>query len=120
MRMLGQRNAPFALHRQGVTMLGRNRHPAFRIKIKCGRALKHPENPPAYILPNRPYRELSLCQEACKFPHKKTLFHTVAHFSGSIICGQGIFRMQKTIFPNEVNDLAKILEEEHSSISPIN
>jgi hypothetical protein len=33
--------AAFALDRKRVTMLGRDRHPAFGIKIDCGRALKH-------------------------------------------------------------------------------
>lgn len=35
MRMTGQRDATFALHGQGVTMLGRNCHPSFGIEIEC-------------------------------------------------------------------------------------
>jgi hypothetical protein len=34
-RVLGQRQLAFALLREGVTVLGRDRHPAFRIEIDC-------------------------------------------------------------------------------------
>jgi hypothetical protein len=36
-----QGEAAFALNRERVTVLGRDRHPAFGIEIDCGRALKH-------------------------------------------------------------------------------
>jgi hypothetical protein len=47
------------------------------------------------------------------FTHKTTLFHTVAHFKGSPICGQVISGNKNVIFSNEVNDLARFIEETH-------
>jgi hypothetical protein len=44
------------------------------------------------------------------FPHKKTLFHTAAHFRGSRIVGQGISGDKSEIFFNKVKDLAQLLE----------
>ena len=41
MRVLGEREASFALNCECVTMLGRDGHPAFGIEVDCGRALEH-------------------------------------------------------------------------------
>jgi hypothetical protein len=44
------------------------------------------------------------------FPHKKTLFHTVAHFRGWRNSGQGNWQGETRIFFNEVKDLADSLD----------
>ncbi|MBV8666018.1 MAG: hypothetical protein JO269_05975 [Burkholderiaceae bacterium] len=41
-----------------------------------------------------------------KISHKKTLFHTAAHFSGWTKSGQAILRRKYNNFLNETNDLA--------------
>jgi len=43
-------------------------------------------------------------------PHKKTLFHTCAHFRGCSFCGQVISGNKNAIFLNEVKDLACFIQ----------
>jgi hypothetical protein len=80
--------------------------------------LEHPDDPRAFDFNNG--RELCLCGNNYYLPHKKTLFHTVAHFRGCAICGQGIFGLKTRGFFNKVKDLAHLIEAQHREISPIN
>jgi hypothetical protein len=45
--------------------------------------------------------------KSLQIPHKKTLFHTAAHFKGSDKTGQGLLIRKTTNLFNEVKDLAK-------------
>jgi hypothetical protein len=72
----------------------------------------HPDTPclPPFIKKSQT-RAAPVCWEKRNFfPHKKTLFHTAAHFRGSRIVGQGISRTESEIFFNKVKDLAQLLE----------
>jgi hypothetical protein len=42
-----------------------------------------------------------------EIPHKKTLFHTTAHFSGSAKSGQALLIRKNWNFFNEVKDLGE-------------
>jgi hypothetical protein len=43
-------------------------------------------------------------------PHKTTLFATVSHFRGSVVCGQANSRLENAKIANETNDLANLLD----------
>jgi hypothetical protein len=45
-----------------------------------------------------------------KISHKKTLFHTDAHFRGCNIGGQALSAIENADFINEIKDLAHFLE----------
>jgi hypothetical protein len=108
--MARQSEAAFALDRERVTVLGRDRHPAFSIEINCGRALKHVDT--FYLSWLAESEKLaswfgsSLSAKSGKISHKKTLFHTDAHFRGCKNSGQAVSANRNADFSNEIKDLA--------------
>jgi len=64
---------------------------------------------------------LAVCrleQEILKIPHKKTLFHTIAHFRGCTNTGQAILRTQNQDFINKVKDLAHLSKNRKKALFP--
>jgi hypothetical protein len=51
-----------------------------------------------------------LSAKSGKTSHKKTLFHTDAHFRGCKIGGQAVSTNRNRDFSNEIKDLARFLE----------
>jgi hypothetical protein len=58
-----------------------------------------------------------LCAGNLKIPHKKTLFHTIAHFRGCTNTGQAILHVQNKGFANKVKDLAHLSKMHQKAIS---
>jgi hypothetical protein len=52
----------------------------------------------------------SLSAKSGKISHKKTLFHTDAHFRGCKNSGQALSANRNADFSNEIKDLARFLE----------
>jgi hypothetical protein len=112
--MARQGEAAFTLDRQRVTVLGRDGHPAFGIEIDCGRALKHVITFYLSWLAEHETMTIrfssSLSAKSGKISHKKTLFHTDAHFRGCKNSGQALSANRNGDFSNEIKDLARFLE----------
>jgi len=56
------------------------------------------------------YRSTSAAAKSVEISHKKTLFHTDAHFSGWKNGGQALSGNRKPDFINEIKDLARFIE----------